>query len=100
MENASLITVRSIQKIPECVKMPRQFVEYLRDISVVKGAKVPIVKREVWKYTRLEAGMIQSVWYFRQRGFDLKKSIELARKSQSRRDQKEKEETLFTEMAS
>ena len=100
MENIKLITVRTIKKLPECATMPRFFANYLRALGEVKGVKVPIVKREVWKYTREEAALIQSVWHFRQRGFDLPKSIELAKKSQSRRECKKKEETLFSEAAS
>lgn len=95
-----LITVRGIQRIPECKELPRQFVDYLRDLGVVAGTKVKIVKREVWKYSPAEAAVIQSVWYFRKRGFDLPKSIELAKKSQNRRDLKKMEPHLFSEIAS
>ncbi|MFI5304442.1 MAG: hypothetical protein ACHQYP_06555 [Nitrospiria bacterium] len=95
-----LITVRGIQKIPECQKLTRFFVNYLRDLRIVSGTKVLIKKREVWKYTLQEAALIQSVWHFRKRGFDLTKSIELAQKSQTRRDQKRMEPNLYSDLAS
>jgi hypothetical protein len=93
-----LISVRGIKKLSECGKMPRQFVDYLKELGVVSGTKVPIVKRDVWKYTPQEAAVIQSVWYFRGRGFDLQKSIELAKKSQERREHKLNEDNLFAEL--
>ena len=98
--STKLITVRGIQKIPECSQMSRKFVDYLRDLDVVKGTRVTIVKRSVWKFTPNEAAIIQSVWYFRKQGFDLPKSIELAQKAQGRRDQKKMEPALFADLAS
>ena len=93
-----LISVRGIKKIPECKEMPRHFIDYLKDLGVVVGTKVLIVKREVWKYSQAEAAIIQSVWYFRKRGFDLKKSTDLAMKSQNRREQKMTAQNLFAEL--
>lgn len=95
-----LLTVRFIKKHnAECAEMTRQFVTYLKDLGVIAGTQVKIKKREVWKFTPQEAAVIQSVWYFRKKGFDLKKSIELARKSQQRRDLKRSEQNLFADLA-
>lgn len=95
-----LITVRGIQNIPGCQGLSRFFVNYLRDLEIISGTKVLIKKRAVWKYTPREVALIQSVWHFRTRGFDLTKSIELAQKSQTRRDRKRAEPNLYSDLAS
>ena len=95
-----LITLRSIKRMEHCKEMTRQFVQYLRVLGVVTGTKVKIVERDVWKYSPAEVAVIQSVWYFRKKGFDLPKSIELANKSQQRRDLKTLEPHLFSNTAS
>jgi hypothetical protein len=95
-----LITLRSIKKMEHCKEMTRQFVQYLRLLGVVTGTRVKIVERDVWKYSPAEAAVIQSVWYFRKKGFDLPKSIEFAKKSQKRRNLKAMEPHLFSEIAS
>lgn len=100
MEPATkLISVRGIRRMDDCKNMPRQFVDYLRDLGVVTGVQTPIVIRKVWKYTPREAAVIQSVWYFKEKGFAINKAIELAQKSQERRDSKQKEQNLFTDLA-
>ena len=95
-----LITLRSIKRMEHCKEMTRQFVQYLRVLGVVTGTKVKIIERDVWKYSPAEVAVIQSVWYFRKKGFDLPKSIELAKKSQQRRDLKALEPRLFPNTAS
>jgi hypothetical protein len=95
-----LITLRRIKRMEHCKDMTRQFVQYLRVLGVVTGTKVKIIQREVWKYSPAEVAVIQSVWYFRKKGFDLPKSIEFAKKSEKRRDLKAMEPQLFSDTAS
>lgn len=96
-----LLTVRSIKKHNmACAGMTRQFVSYLKDLGVVAGMMEPLGKRKVWKFTPREATLIQAIWYLRTKGFDLQKSIELAKKSQARRDLNRLEQNLFTDLAS
>ena len=95
-----LMTLRSIKRMEHCKEMTRQFVQYLRVLGVVTGTKVKIIERDVWKYSPAEVAVIQSVWYFRKKGFDLPKSIEFAKKSEKRRDLKAMEPQLFSNTAS
>lgn len=95
-----LMTVRALKKNNgECAGLSRQFVTYLRKLGVISGTQVQIVKRNVWKFTPQEAALIQSVWYFRKKGFDFRKSIELGQKAQHRRDLKRSEKNLFADLA-
>jgi hypothetical protein len=95
-----LISLSGIKKHPENGSISRYFVEYLRDIGIIQGVKVPYKtgKRMIYKYTPQEASMIQSAWYFRQKGFDLSKSVELAQKSLGRRDQQRAATDLFPDL--
>jgi hypothetical protein len=95
-----LKTVRGIKRIPECATLSRDFVDYLRNLGVVKGTRVPIIKRFIWKYTSEEAALIQSVWHFRKKEFELSKSIQLAQKSLERRDFQKMEMNLFSDWGS
>ena len=99
MENRKLITIRQIQKISECSDMPREFVHYLKKKGFVSGVQVPYGKRLVWKYSSMEAGFIQSVWYFRKKRFELDQCIEYARMCQDRRNLKNFEPDLFSKLA-
>jgi hypothetical protein len=100
MEPTNFISVWEIQRLEEGKDLPRQIVDYLSDLGVVAVTKVFIVTREVWKYAFVEAAIIQSVWYFRKKGFDLPKSIALAKKSRNRRGLKKMEPNFFSKMAS
>jgi len=56
-----LISVRGIKKIPECKEVQLHFIDYLKDLGVIKGTMILIVNRKVWKYSPAEAAIIQSV---------------------------------------
>ena len=97
MENRKLLNARQIKKIPGCAKMTRDFIDYLRvDRKVVNGTLVKWGTRNIYRFTPEEAALIQSVWYFRQLGYDYKNSIERANKAQERREEKKYEYNLFS----
>ncbi|MFI5304939.1 MAG: hypothetical protein ACHQYP_09120 [Nitrospiria bacterium] len=95
-----LISLSGMKKNPENGSISRYFVEYLRDIGLIQGVKIPYKtgKRMIYKYTPQEASIIQSVWYFREKGFDLSKSVELAQKSLNRRNQERAVNDLFPDL--
>ncbi|MFI5305657.1 MAG: hypothetical protein ACHQYP_12790 [Nitrospiria bacterium] len=95
-----LISLSGMKKNPENGSISRYFVEYLRDLGLIQGVKIPYKtgKRMIYKYTPQEAFMIQSVWHFRKKGFDLLRSVELAQKSLNRKDQQHSANDLFTDL--
>lgn len=82
-----LISLYTILKTEACREMPRQFIEYMRDLKVISGIKVQYRLRWYWRYTPEEVIKIQSIWYFRKRGFTMKKAMELSQKAGQKRDQ-------------